>query len=110
MPHPKLMCILFIRAVATAPEKTLDGQIFFLNFSELRDHHQLIPRPILPLVKKKKKKKKLPPLYVHTRSDIRAVATAPEKTLDGQIFIFLIFLSFETIINRFLVQFYPWFK
>ena len=41
-----------IRAVATAPEKTPTEKV---KFSELRDHHQSIPRQILPL------EKKLPP-------------------------------------------------
>ena len=42
------------RAVATAPEKTTTEKV---KFSELRDHHQSIPRQIF-----KKRKKKLPPL------------------------------------------------
>ena len=36
---------LRIRAVATAPEKTPTEKV---KFSELRDHHQSIPRQILP--------------------------------------------------------------
>ena len=43
-----------VRTVATAPEKTPTEKV---KFSELRDHHQSIPRQILP-----KKQKKLPPL------------------------------------------------
>ena len=40
--------------MATGPEKTPTEKV---KFSELRDHHQLIPRQILPL-----EKKRLPPL------------------------------------------------
>ena len=47
----------YIRAMATAPEKTPTEKV---KFFELRDHHQSIPRQKLPL--EKKRKKKLPPL------------------------------------------------
>ena len=61
--------IYYVRAVATAPEKTPTEKV---KFSELWDHHQSIPRQILALEKKrKKKKKKVATPYLHGASAIR---------------------------------------
>ena len=60
-----------VRAVATAPDKTLTEKV---KFSELRYHHQSIPRQILPLekkTKKKQKKQKVATPYLHGASAIR---------------------------------------
>ena len=54
--------VLVIRAVATAPEKTPREKV---KFSELRDHHQSIPRQILLL------EKKVATPYLHGASAIR---------------------------------------
>ena len=56
--------ISFIRAVATAPEKTPTGRG---KFSELQDHHQSLPCQILPL----EKKKKVATPYLHSASAVR---------------------------------------
>ena len=56
--------ISFIRAVATAPEKTPTGRG---KFSELQDHHQSLPCQILPL----EKQRKVATPYLHGASAIR---------------------------------------
>ena len=54
--------------MATAPEKKPTEKV---KFSELRDHHQSIPRQILPL------QKKVATPYVHGASAIRRPRPRP---------------------------------
>ena len=59
-----------VRAVATAPENPPTEKV---KFSELRDHHQSIPRQILPV------KKNCHPLFTRCKSNTTTTTTTTTR-------------------------------